>query len=228
MDDRQKTLFSTILEEYIETAKPIGSNFLAEKSSFSLSSATIRLELAQLEKEGYLTHPHTSAGRIPTEKGYRYYIEKLLEEKPLSKTIQNRLEKDIKQGGQKETKLKSLAKDIAEISGEGVFVGFSCDDFYYTGLSNVFRKPEFSDFNLVLNLSAVVDKLDESLSKIFSEYEAGLQILIGQENPFGDNCATIFARRKNNQIFGLFGPMRMSYAKNKPLIEYTRELLTKI
>lgn len=228
MDDRQKILFSTILEEYIETAKPIGSNFLAEKSNFSLSSATIRNELAELEKEGYLTHPHTSAGRIPTEKGYRYYVEELLEEKPVSRTIQNRLEKDLKRLGQKEIKIKNLAKNIAEISGEGVFIGFSADDFYYTGLSNVFRKPEFSDLNLVLGLSEVVDKLDESLSQIFSECDQGLHVLIGRENPFGDNCATIFTRSKKDQIFGLFGPMRMSYAINQPLIKYTQELLTEI
>ena len=228
MEDRKKSLFTSILEEYVETAKPVGSKLLAKKAGISVSPATIRNELASLEKGGYLTHPHTSAGRIPTEKGYRFYIKELLENKPLAKSILKQLENSFKKANNQESKTKDLAKEIAEISNQGVFVGFSKDSFYYTGLSNIFRQPEFENIELVLGLSEVVDKLDESLSQIFDQVDQGLQVLIGQENPFGNNCATILTRNNKDQVFGLFGPMRMSYQINKPLIQYTEQLLTKI
>lgn len=227
MEERQKGLFTAILEEYVETAKPIGSKLLSEKAGISVSPATIRNELANLEKEGYLTHPHTSAGRIPTEKGYRFYVQELLEDKPLSRTTRNRLNQVARKTGSVEI-VKDLAKHVAEISEQGVFVGFSQDNFYYTGLSNVFRQPEFANIDLVLSLSEVVDKLDESLLQIFKEIDQGLKILIGKENPFGNSCATILTRNNKDQVFGLFGPMRMPYQINKPLIQYTQELLTKI
>ena len=77
LDDRKTAILSAVVQEYITTAQPVGSNHIAEAPTIKVSSATVRSELAQLEHEGYLVQPHTSAGRIPTDKGYRYFVDHL-------------------------------------------------------------------------------------------------------------------------------------------------------
>ncbi|HHX18738.1 MAG TPA: heat-inducible transcription repressor HrcA [Clostridium sp.] len=79
LDDRKKSILHAIIDDYINTAEPVGSRTLARKHGLGLSSATIRNEMADLEDMGYLTQPHTSAGRIPSDKGYRFYVDQLME-----------------------------------------------------------------------------------------------------------------------------------------------------
>jgi heat-inducible transcriptional repressor len=83
LTSRQQILLSLVVREYVSTAAPVGSKGLAEKFPLGVSSATIRNELARLEELGYLSHPHTSAGRMPTEEGYRYFVERLMGEAKL-------------------------------------------------------------------------------------------------------------------------------------------------
>ena len=84
LTERQKTILDLVVREYIVTAVPVGSKALVGQPGLSVSSATIRYEMASLEGAGYLSHPHTSSGRVPTEKGYRYFVEHLMEERALS------------------------------------------------------------------------------------------------------------------------------------------------
>src|SRR6266576_5959743 len=79
MTERQQNLLSAVVEQYAEVASPVGSSLLAKL--FNVSSATIRAEMADLERLGYIMQPHTSAGRVPTDKGYRFYVNNLSEEK---------------------------------------------------------------------------------------------------------------------------------------------------
>ena len=95
LDDRKKQILQAIIEEYINTAEPVSSGALVQKYNLDYSSATIRNEMADLEKSGYLDKPHTSAGRVPSAEGYRYYVNELLKEDNLTleeiKYIQNKL-----------------------------------------------------------------------------------------------------------------------------------------
>src|SRR5918992_244202 len=77
MDERKAAILKAVIEEYVETGQPVGSNTVARAASLGVSSATVRNEMAVLEREGYVTHPHTSAGRIPTDKGYRFFVDHL-------------------------------------------------------------------------------------------------------------------------------------------------------
>src|SRR5438067_3739710 len=79
LTDRQREILSRAVEEYVATSSPVGSRSLVERSGFAVSPSTVRAELAELERLGLLTHPHTSAGRVPTESGYRIYVDGLLE-----------------------------------------------------------------------------------------------------------------------------------------------------
>ncbi len=85
-DDRKREIFATIVKDHIATGQPVGSFALAKQSSEHLSSATIRNICAELEDEGYLTHPHTSAGRMPTDKGYRFYVDHFIGSTKLSRS----------------------------------------------------------------------------------------------------------------------------------------------
>jgi len=84
LTERRSALLNLIVEEYVQTALPVGSQYIVRKHDMPFSSATVRLEMARLEEEGYISQPHTSAGRVPSDKGYRYYVESLMEEEALS------------------------------------------------------------------------------------------------------------------------------------------------
>jgi heat-inducible transcriptional repressor len=88
LSQRSQTILRLVVREYIATAAPVSSKAVSERYRLGVSPATIRNEMATLEEQGYLTHPHTSAGRVPTEKGYRYFVEKLMGETRLSATEQ--------------------------------------------------------------------------------------------------------------------------------------------
>ena len=99
LDERKKKVLQAIVEEYVNTAEPISSNQLTQKEELNYSSATIRNEMADLEKAGYLEKPHTSSGRVPSEKGYRYYVDELLRDDNISleeiKYISEKLETKV-------------------------------------------------------------------------------------------------------------------------------------
>ncbi|MFH1597522.1 MAG: winged-helix domain-containing protein [Patescibacteria group bacterium] len=229
MDDRKKAILSEILEEYIKSAKPIGSKAIVDKYYNDLSSATIRNEMKTLEKEGFITHPHTSAGRIPTEKGYQFYIDNFLKEKEVAKSDREFIQGTISHFKNYEPDLaKNLAKAISHLSDETVFVAFSENDFFYTGISNIFKKPEFADLQLVYNISEIIDHMDEVLNELFTEIDQGT-ILLGQQNPFGDFCSSVITKYHNESqsgLLGILGPLRMDYNRNRQLVNYAEKLLS--
>src|SRR6185503_7865650 len=111
MTERQQQILRAIVEQYAEVASPVGSNLLAK--AFNVSSATIRAEMAELERLGYISQPHTSAGRIPTDKGYRFYVNSLNEgDSETSNTLGERraeraLAARVAQGGVPELTIRS-------------------------------------------------------------------------------------------------------------------------
>ncbi len=86
LTDRRSALLNNIIEEYVSTAVPVGSQHIVSKHQMDVSSATVRLEMARLEDEGFINQPHTSAGRVPSDKGYRYYVESLMSEEAIPST----------------------------------------------------------------------------------------------------------------------------------------------
>src|SRR5262245_29369441 len=88
LSERQSALLKLIVGEYVSTASPVGSKAIADKYHLGYSSATIRNDMADLEGAGYITHPHTSAGRVPSDLGYRYYVETIAADQALPDAIQ--------------------------------------------------------------------------------------------------------------------------------------------
>jgi transcriptional regulator of heat shock response len=229
LDTRKNQLFLALVREHITSGTPVGSKALVEHARLDKSPATIRNEMAELEDSGLITQPHTSAGRIPTEKGWKYYIENFLKAELPSARHQEALEKIMKQCKDDYAHaVKTVAKTLAEFSKNACIVGFSKDDVYYTGLSNLFSEPEFENVDLIQHMSHVIDHLDEVMNDIFSNVESGTHVLVGRDNPFGTECGVVlnkYKRGSTEHIIGILGPSRMAYNENYGLMQFTHTLL---
>jgi heat-inducible transcriptional repressor len=230
MDNRKNILLNMVVDSYVQTAEPVGSRFLLSSGKVDCGEATIRNELRALENEGYLTHPHTSAGRIPTEKGYRHYVENLDNKKiKLSKKENNVLGMSVKSDDKYKSSRKNLAKNLVELSNETIILAFSPDSIYYTGLANLFSKPEFNELQLVADVSAVFDHCENCLEGFFDQTKDKVDIYIGNEHPFGDMLSVVASRFSNDQVedglIALMGPMRMDYQKNLALVNKVKEII---
>lgn len=220
MEDRAKIILSAIIKEHIKTGLPVGSEILAGKYDLNISSATIRNEMADLEKEGYIIQPYTSAGRIPTAKAYHSYLERLPAKKMPAKdsaVLTDLLaEKD-------EHNFKQAAKAVAKISGNAVFWAFHRHNVYYTGLTNLLEQPEFTQSNVIYEMGGIIDRLDEIVDKVFDDLHPEVKVMLGENNPFGHFFGTVISKYKHQDkvgMVGILGPIRMDYEKNISLINF--------
>jgi heat-inducible transcriptional repressor len=230
MDKRQHNLLAEVVRSYIREAEPVGSKAL--EGALGVSSATIRNDMAELEEQGFLAQPYTSAGRVPTLKGYQFFIDNLLEAREPKITEQRLLKDLVKQlQASHEAVVKNLARKLAELAGEAVVVGFAPYDVYYTGLANLFEQPEFAEVNMVRHIGKVIDNLDQAMAKLYHDtnHNEEVGIKIGLSNPFGEGCALIFTSCRNletRSLIGLLGPIRMDYDAHIGRLQYIKSLFT--
>jgi transcriptional regulator of heat shock response len=226
MDTRQEQLLKLVIENHIATAEPVGSKFLVSESGLDWSEATVRNELRVLEEEGFLTHPHTSAGRLPTEKGYRYFVDHLdLTKAKLGKKDLVALETVSRQKGDRESVLKTVAKTLAEVSGETVLIAFTPDKIFYTGLSNLFNKPDFNQLQLVADISAMFDHCEECLEGFLGQVNTATKFFIGREHTFGQMLSIGSFRFGEDSLLALLGLQRMDYKRNWALLNKIKEII---
>lgn len=223
LDTRKEELLKAVVREYAQTAQPVASDHL--KVELGVSSATVRAEMSALEKAGYLRQPHTSAGRVPTEAGYRYYIAHCMEERNVSQDV-GALRQTMQAEDEQAVRMKRLARELASEVREGVFVGFPPSSIYYTGLSYLFGQPEFESQDLVRHLGAIIDNLDKIVAELFEEVTPGVQVYVGGDNPFGENCGTVLLRAGGTQtMMGVLGPMRMDYDRAVAMMKEIEKLI---
>lgn len=225
MEENKKEILNALIKEHIETSLPISSQLLVEKYQLNISSATARQRMVELEDEGYIYQPHISAGRIPTEKAYRFYLENLQFNSIKSQEFKkfSNLLKDLK-----EENLKQVARDLAKETDLAVFWAINQHNLFYTGISNLFHQREFTQIARVYDISAVIDELENILNKIYNDINWGVQTFIGSQNPFGHFCSSILVKYKVDKtsgMFGIIGPLRMNYKKNIQLCNYLFNLI---
>lgn len=224
MEDRVKHVLGLVITEAIRTGEPVGSQYLVDTYKLDISPATVRNWFAELEAEGYLAQPHTSSGRMPTEKGYRLYVEEIMETKPLPRRERQALDA-VGEVMDADRRVKELAKAISEAIGNAVILGLHRNDSYYTGLSQLFSQQEFKDWNRVVNLGEVLDRLDDVLDTVRRERYPAPHVFLGQECPFGSACGSIMLTLPDGNLVAILGPLRMDYALGISLLNATREIL---
>lgn len=226
LTERKKELLGLIIETYVETAEPVGSHILVENGKVELSGATVRNEMRDLEEEGFLTHPHPSAGRIPTEAGYRYYVEHLMAPAaPAARLI--RAARSIGRGAVSPAqRSKALGRLVAEYLDNAVILRLDGEIVYYTGLAHLFAQPEFRDHARLAHISNLFDECEdrmESVSAAIVDEEP--TVLIGQDNPLGYACGTVAARFDRDQLMVIVGPLRLPYARAVGILEYLKSVM---
>ncbi len=217
-----------VIENYIVTAEPVGSRFLSEKGGLEVSEATVRNELRHLEEEGYLTHPHTSAGRIPTTVGYRYYLSSIdLKVCGISKNDSNTLEKAFAETLDYDSARKNMAKTMVDLAEEAVLVAFSPEKVYYTGLTQLFSKPDFGEIKWVTSISEIFDRCEEYLPDFFESVTVEPRYFFGLEHPFGPRLTVLSTRfgKHSESLIALVGPERMDYKYNWGLMQKVKEII---
>jgi transcriptional regulator of heat shock response len=212
---RQQQLLVALVGQYISQAEPVSSHQLVGHG-LDYSSATIRNDLVALEEAGYLRQPHTSAGRAPTELGYRFYVGQLPSQPSLPRSLQSQLERVVGAG---EENLKALAQVSSRAADAAVFVAFRPYNYYYTGLSSVFSRPEFVETSLVCSLAEVLDHLGSTLEQLWDDV-GEVDVRIGSACPFGRPFATVVGRTASGSLFGILGPQRLDYGLSRGIVSF--------
>jgi heat-inducible transcriptional repressor len=228
MTDRQEQILSATVEQYAEVAAPVGSSLMAKV--FGVSSATIRAEMAELEHLGFITQPHTSAGRIPTDKGYRFYVNNLAQagDKLPERRAERALEARASSGGRPESTIRNTVDTLVELT-HNLGIATIGDQLYMSGLSNLFGQPEFMHPGQVQEVARLLDNLEPWL------YETApnkpLSVYIGRENPIGAaaGCSLIISRFRSPfsdaSYIGVLGPTRQSYRDVMNLVGHAGKAL---
>lgn len=161
MNSRKKDILQAVTEDYVSTAEPVGSRTISRKYLTELSAATIRNEMADLEFEGYLEQPHTSAGRVPSEKGYRFYVDVLMRDRPLAREeVQRVIAEYAKRRGEIQSLSRAAAKVLAELANCAAVVlspGMQCGIIRHVQLATI--SPDDIMMIVITSSGAIEHKL---------------------------------------------------------------------
>ena len=232
MNERLKKILAAVIEEYTNSAIPVGSKILGDKYDLGVSSATIRNDMVELEKKGYLHQPHISAGRIPTDRAYRFFVEEIMPDQKMSVLEQKRLKAEVlKLKAQNKRISRTTAKLLSSLSGSLAISGTE-KEFYDFGVRELLKNPEFRDVDEFCRIVEVLDYIDENIDTIFSLTKDGeTKIFIGKENPIKEisNCSMMISPYKSKSgergVLAIVGPKRMKYARNKSILDYFKKVL---
>lgn len=234
-DSRRKSILSSAINRYIKNALPVASDDISEE--FDLSSATIRNIFSELEESGLLMHPYTSGGRIPTDKGYRYYVDFLIQQMELMDEEKQRIVTDCKRKMLRlDDALENTSEVISEITHYAGIVSFlECQDrIFYKGISRILDQPEFRDAHKIRLLIKLMEDKGRLLDIVNRDFTGKVKVYIGSELgwPEMENYSLIVSTYKlKNQPSGrlaVLGPMRMEYNHIIPALEYISDVLTDI
>ncbi len=237
MTERQIQILAAIIEQHAEIAAPVGSVMLAKL--FGVSSATIRSEMAKLEEMGLIAQPHTSAGRVPTDAGYRFYVNSLNEQhanepQPLlldrsARAIEARV--NNYGGDHADRAIRSAVDSLVELT-HNLGIATIGDELYMSGIGNLFSQPEFAQGNHTQAVARLLDNLEPWLRE--AAPNEPLNVYIGAENPIGktSGASLIISRFRSpysdRSYIGVLGSTRQSYAKVMRLVRHAGAMLEEV
>ncbi len=232
---RQEEVLAIIVKHYVDTAEPVGSRFVSRK--LGLSSATIRNVMADLEDTGFIVQPHTSAGRVPTDKGYRFYIDSLMRLRAIEGQVMRSIKEEYSHA------LRSLEDTFERtshlISSLTNYVGITLfseyDKVYLDGTSHIMQEPEFQDFKKLQALVKCLEEKREILAVLHQDLEDDrIRIHIGNENKPGflKDCSIVTRgykiKGKPSGRVGVIGPKRMMYERVIPTIDFLADAVSEL
>lgn len=234
MTERQIALLAAIIEQYAEIAAPVGSITLAKL--FGVSSATIRSEMVRLEEMGLIMQPHTSAGRIPTDQGYRLYVNSITEAEAKDVPSIDRSARAIEarvttHGDRADRAIRSAVNSLVDLT-QNLGLATIGDELYMNGIGNLFAQPEFMSGHHVQAVARLLDNLEPWLRE--AAPNEPLNVYIGAENPIGKTSgATLIISRfrspySDRSYIGVLGPTRQSYGKVMRLVRHAGAMLEEV
>jgi len=232
LTQRQIEILRSVIEEYIDTAEPVGSETIEKKHNLSASPATIRNEMVKLSEFGYLKKPHSSGGRLPTAMGLKFYVRELLKEKELSTVEEVALKENVwDYRGQMQRFLKEATRSLAHKTNALAIATTSEGDFYCSGYANILEMPEFYDIDMTKNLLEALDQYGY-FENIFAHVnmDEDIHVLIedelGQLNgPYGFIFTEYKTPMDGRGRIGVLGPARLHYMTIIPTVRYFGDLI---
>lgn len=238
LDARKQKILGAVVNDYLQRAEPVSSDAVREKYMRDISPATIRNEMAELEEEGFLKHPHTSSGRIPSDLGYRYFVNQLMKLRGLPQKEIEFMEREYKKAGKNiEELLHATLKIAATLSHLLAVITAPKLPFKVlsSGLTNILKQPEFSDLEHMKNILSVIEK-EDLIEHIIGESakDEDVTIRIGSEikHKIIKDCSIVVSRY---DLFGeslgtisIIGPTRMTYSKVTAVVDTVSKTLRNI
>lgn len=228
---RQIQILKAIIEEYISTAEPVGSETLDKKYNLGVSPATIRNEMVRLTDMKFLHQPHTSAGRSPTPEAMQYYVQQLMKPRDMSVTDEVAVKEKIWDYRQEVDKLlREATKTLAERSKALAITATKEGDLYYAGAANILDMPEFFDYELTHQLFATLDQFDFWWD-ILKTHEDIFDIVLGEgmgTRGMMSQCGFIYTKFSTPHVsgaIGVVGPSRLNYPYIVPIVRYMGGLI---
>lgn len=232
LSQRQAKILAAIVKENCENCQPVASGDLAEKYHFGVSAPTIRNEMQELEKKGYITQPHTSAGRVPTDKGFRFFVNELMDKFKLTLREQETLKREMLKLQAAHMEMgRRLAKLVSEYSQAASFAIFP-EDVSTVGLSKILNNPALPPED-AKEIAKFFDDIDQYAEKMLQDYSAdpepktfiGKELALSKKSDYSMIVSGLTLPSGKKGVIGLVGPKSMKYDKNLSLMEYIAKLL---
>mgnify|MGYP003394053244 CR=1 FL=1 len=236
--ERQRAILGAVVREYVVTARPVTSQAIGVRErGLGVGGATIRNEMLALDELGYLEQLYTSSGRVPTDKGYRFFVDHLLDDSEVSNREQVKI-RELFAGSEDDEFsdrtgfVKEFSRTISQMTGAFAATGLFDDELFYdVGFSQILKEPEFQDGAYLESFGALVDLLGDMSGVLCREARnaSEVAVFIGKENPLreGRGYAMILSSWQHPAGFGgfltLIGPKRMDYQRVISLLRCIRE-----
>jgi len=239
LTSRQIKILKALVDEFIESAKPVGSETLEKKFSFGVCPATLRNEMVRLTQMGYLKKGHSSAGRAPTSMGLKFYVRELMTPSKLSVSEEVGVKEKIwSHRSDFDNLLKEATKELAKRTGNMSLAVTTQGGIYFAGIANLLDDQEFYDIDVTKTALGLLDETSfwlKLMDSLFSspQSESEIHLLVGQDlgNEYLEPCGLVYQDYEGGPyrgIIGVMGPARLRYNQIVPLVDYFAKLLSQV
>lgn len=231
LTERQTQILKVIIEEYLQTAVPVGSETLEKKYNLGVSPATVRNEMVRLSDMGLLRQTHTSAGRSPTPLGLRLYVDHIMKTKDMSLAEEVAVKERVWDYREEVDKLlREATKALAEKTSALALTTTKEGDLYYAGIAHILDMPEFFDYDLTHSLFETLEQFDYWWGLLEGRADS-FAVILGEEmgsKPTLRGCGYVYRKFKTPHVsgaIGVVGPCRINFPRVVPVVRYMGELI---